>query len=219
MQVRNPTHVLLSLLVVGVWGLLASRWLVPDAHAGGLQGTGKQVIDELTVQRINIVDGSGKTRIVIANAERFPDPVVRGKPVPRSIRNAAGMVFFDNDGNETGGVATMRGPAGHEMAGLILDYTHQPTDGIGIVKSESKDGEHFTAGLTIADRLPYKPGDIETSGGISRIWLANSDRDAALEIADTAGKPRIRIGVDRNDKPSFQVLDADGKIVKTLLAD
>lgn len=29
MQVRNPTHVLLSLLVVGVWGLLASRWLLP----------------------------------------------------------------------------------------------------------------------------------------------------------------------------------------------
>lgn len=219
MQMRNPIHVLLSLLVVGVWGLLASRWLLPDAHAAAPPGGHRQVLDELTVQRINIVDGSGKTRIVIANADRFPDPIVRGKPVPRSIRNAAGMVFFDNDGNEAGGVATMRGPSGHEMAALILDYTRQPTDGIGIVKSESKDGEHFTAGLTIADRLPYKPGDIETSDGVSRIWLANSDRDAALEIADTAGKPRIRIGVNRNDKPSFEVLDASGKVVKTLLAE
>ncbi len=213
------TKALLATLTVGVWVLVVGRWILPEANAATVPMSGKATLSELTVERINIVDGTGKTRVILANADRFPDPMVRGKPVPRSIHTSAGLLFYDNDGNEAGGLATSRGPKGHELAALILDYGHQPTDGIGLVKSESPDGKHYTAGLTIADRLPYKPGDIETSEGISRIWLANSDRDAVLEIADTAGKPRIRIGVDRNDKPSFDVLDSQGKVVKQMLLD
>lgn len=72
------------------------------------------------------------------------------------------------------------------------------------------------AGLTIADRIPYHEGDIATSEGVSRIMLSNRNRNASLEITDTAGKPRIRIGVDANDVPKVEILDAEGKVVGRL---
>ena len=216
---QKVVQALLLLLVVGVWGLLLGRFMPVAKAAPAASAPTKQILDELTVQRINIVDRNGKTRLIIANADRFPNPVVRGKPVTRSIHTTAGMVFYDGEGNEAGGLATAKGPKGHEMVALILDYGYQPTDGIGLVKSESADGKNYTAGLTIADRLPYKPGDIETSEGVSRIWLANENQDAHLEIADTSGKPRIRLGVGRNDVPFFEILDASGKVVSRLPAD
>jgi hypothetical protein len=209
----KATKLLLVALVAGVWGLLLSRWLAPDARAVEQAAAPAR---EITVQRINIVDADGRIRMVLAGQDRFPDPVVRGKSVPRSIRDTAGVVFYDAEGNEAGGLAIARSGNDTGMGALILDYGYQPTDGIGLVKTESADGEHFTAGLTIADRRPYKPGPIESSEGVSRIWLSNRDRNASLEIADTDGKPRIRIGVDAQDRPSFEILDGNGKVVKNL---
>ncbi|MCD9033908.1 hypothetical protein LDO32_19550 [Luteimonas sp. Y-2-2-4F] len=210
----GKSSVLMWSLLAGAWGLSLAHWLLPDARASA-EGADAPP-RELTVERINIVDRDGTTRLVIANAERFPDPVVRGKTLERSIRTTAGIVFYGTDGVETGGLASMTGPRGHRMAGNILDFTHQPTDGIGMMKMESPDGASWMAGLTIADRLPYVPGEVTTSEGVSRIVLANSNRNASLEIADTAGKPRIRIGVDAQDVPRIEVLDAEGRVTGRL---
>lgn len=223
MKVHRITQVLLALLVIGVWGLLLGRWFAPRVHAAtatapnaGTAGDGKQALDELTVRRINIVDQDGKTRLVIANSDRFPDPVVRGKPVKRSIHTSAGLVFYDGAGNEAGGLATSKNARGNDMVALILDYGYQPTDGVGIVKTESADGKSYAAGLTVADRRPYAPGPIKSSEGISRIWLGNQNRNAALEITDSKGNTRIRVGVDDKDAPVIEMLDADGKVEKRL---
>lgn len=209
---------LLWSLVAGAWGLSLAQWMLPEASASSNAGTDAvhQTLQELTVERVNIVDASGKPRMVIANAERFPDPVFRGKVHPRSIRTAAGMVFYDQDGVETGGLATMTGPAGHRMAGTIFDYNHQPTDGIGIMKMESPDGKSWMAGLTIADRIPYSEDEVTTSEGVSRIMLSNRNQNASLVIAGTDGKPRIRIGVDADNQPRIEILDAEGKVARRL---
>ena len=46
--------------------------------------------------------------------------------------------------------------------------------------------------------------------------LANSHQDALLVIAYTGGQPRIRIGVDADDRSRIEMLDADGKVVGRL---
>jgi hypothetical protein len=103
------THLLLAALALGVWGLVLKPnmpFLFSEAEAA----TKKDVsvtFDTLTVQRINITDSSGKTRLVIANSDRWPDAVVRGTIYPRSIHDTAGILFFDSMGMETGGL----GPA------------------------------------------------------------------------------------------------------------
>ena len=46
--------------------------------------------------------------------------------------------------------------------------------------------------------------------------LANSHQGALLVIAYTGGQPRIRIGVDADDRSRIEMLDADGKVVGRL---
>jgi len=89
---QRRTHLLLALLVVGVWGLLLRAYL-PFAVPTALASSAKESVtfDTLTVQRINITDSDGKTRLIIANSARFPDVEVRGKVYPRSIHDTAGF--------------------------------------------------------------------------------------------------------------------------------
>ena len=205
----------LSLMTAGAWAVLLAEHVIPDAKAVAPEGASRS-LQQLDVERINIVDADGTVRLVIANQERFPDPVVRGKTIERSIRKTAGMVFYDDKGNEVGGLASSTGPKGHAMGALILDYGVQPTDGIGLMKSETPDGKSYMAGLIVSDRLPYVPGEIKTSEGVSRIWVGNQSQDASLELSDTEGNTRIRIAVGKDNVPRFDVLDAQGKVVKSL---
>lgn len=101
------------------------------------------------------------------------------------------MVFFNAEGEEVGGLALADiAQAGTTFNGLIFDFSHQPTDGIGIGRRETKDGKHYSASLTIADRLPYVPGEIKSSEGPTRIFVGNANSDAFVVLSDTKGKPR-----------------------------
>lgn len=215
----NVNRWLLVGLVAGVWAMVAQHWVAEArADAGSAPSAQKAVarFDEIEVHRINVVEDDGTARLVIANSARFPNPVVRGKELPRSISGTAGMVFYDAEGVETGGLASAQRANGQRANALIFDYNAQPTDGIGLVKTENADGSRFAAGLTVADPRPFKPGPIESSEGISRIWLGNQDKDARLEIYDTQGRPRVRIGVGRDDVPALELLDAAGKVVRRI---
>ena len=50
---------------------------------GALMLTGfakpKQAFEEIDVERLNVVDKNGQLRLVIANSERMPDPIINGK--------------------------------------------------------------------------------------------------------------------------------------------
>src|SRR5688500_18710476 len=122
------TQGLLGLLVVGVWGLLLRPLLLPPAHADaakpGSSPATKLTLEELTVQRINVVEPDGTLRLAIANSARIPDAVVRGKTYPRSIHGVAGMVFFDGQGQEHGGLAMAKSGKGDATEALIFDFTH-----------------------------------------------------------------------------------------------
>src|SRR5258708_29686040 len=147
----RTTKTLLALLVIGVWGLLA-RLLIPSAAAHAPQFAS---FDEITVNRINVVEADGKRRIVISNAERMPNPIIDSKEYSRSIK-PAGVIFYNDAGNEVGGLV-LNNSRGVEANSLILDYTRSPTDGISFSKGEDANG-NFEAGISIADRRPLRPG-------------------------------------------------------------
>ena len=62
----------------------------------------KQKIDELTVERLNVVEKNGQLVSVIANTSRMPDPVVGGKTF--KTERPAGMIFYNGIGDECGGL-------------------------------------------------------------------------------------------------------------------
>lgn len=209
----HSVRVLLGLLVIGVWGLLLRPYLPIGAAAAQSPAVGRSTTyDTLTVQRINVVDPDGKFRLVIANSARFPGAILHGKTYSRSVNDTAGLIFYNAQGDETGGLA-LGEQHGHQIAGLIFDCSYQPTDCIRIWKQESMDGAQLRESFDIFDRRPHTGVMGESTQGVQRITLGDENQDAQLVIADPQGRPRIRIGVDKAGEASIVMLSPDGKEV------
>src|SRR5215467_1184094 len=63
-----------------------------------------QKFDEITVQRMNVVDANGTLRLVISNKDRMHPGVMDGKLINRP-RPVAGILFFNDVGDEVGGLS------------------------------------------------------------------------------------------------------------------
>jgi hypothetical protein len=73
---------------VGVTAVLAAVLLT------GFQSTNNTRFEEITVERINVVDKAGHNRLVISNDSRMPGPMQRGQLLaPNGGRT--GMLFYN----------------------------------------------------------------------------------------------------------------------------
>jgi hypothetical protein len=162
---------------------------------------------------LNIVDANGKARLVIANAERFPLPILKGKTFKRAV-SPAGMVFYNAAGDEVGGLALTDLESGR-LSALAFDYASM--DAMALMTRISPDGKDAIAGLVINSR-PDESLDLKTaaSSAVRRIELQNHNDVAELVLMDTKGRPRMRIYVDQNDQPAIEMLDEKGAAVYTL---
>lgn len=168
-----------------------------------------QKFGEIDVKRINIVDDQGKRQLVISNRARFPDPVVDGHEVKRSV-NPAGIVFYDAKGNETGGLVTSQTQSGR-IALMAFDYATAEALDLGI---ETGNSDKYMAGFRIND--PPPPGTKLEEAALkqqTRITVQSENRDASITLADANGKARIKLGVTRSGEAKILIVDAEGKIV------
>lgn len=206
--------------------------------------TQRQKIQELDVERINIIEPDGKLRMTISNKERFPDPVVNGRSLAGARHGAktAGVLFFNDDGDECGGLAFSGKQAGGQAqagADLMFDQYHQDQT-VGIAYSQS--GDRKSAGLHVWDRpdIPLgtlfekmqgirnmpegaekqaelgKMNEAAARGelGAHRLFVGKADDGSTgLTIADRLGKNRISLIVAGDNTAHLQFRDASGKIV------
>ncbi len=156
------------------------------------------------VERININDSSGKNRVVIANTDHIPQPIIAGKKYKRAYA-PAGLIFYDKNGDERGGLAI----TDNEETNLnALAFDYQNADAIGILAQDNKHDNYFRAGLLINDKdLSGKPGH-----NINRINLLTENGNAALVMKDNNEIPRIILKVDSLGNPSIEMFDKNGKL-------
>jgi hypothetical protein len=181
---------------------------------GAVHGNEKRaaVADEITVQRINIVEPDGTPRLVISNHARLPGVLVHGKEKPLD-RPQAGLIFLNDEGSEIGGLIfggrkDKDGKVRDSGGSLSFDRyeANQVVQLLGV-----DDAEDSLAGLAISDS-PYG-NDVRR-----RIWLGRGDDGAAsLALLDGAGNKRIVMQVAKDGESRISVLDANGKTVKELL--
>jgi hypothetical protein len=77
-----------------------------------------QHFDEIDAHRINVREPDGTLRMVISNHARLPGVMVRGKEHPPVDRPYAGMLFYNDEGTENGGLTF----GGHRNAnGEVVD--------------------------------------------------------------------------------------------------
>jgi hypothetical protein len=169
-------------------------------------------MDEITVQRINIVEPDGTPRMIISNNAKLPGLLEHGKEKPLD-RPQAGLIFLNDEGSEIGGLIfggrkDKDGKVRDSGGSLSFDRyeANQVVQLLGVDDSEDR-----LAGLMVSD----SPSGTDVR---RRVWLGRGDDGAAtLVLRDGEGRKRIVMTVAEDGTSRISVLDADGKTIKELL--
>lgn len=162
----------------------------------------------ITVKRINVVENNGTRRLVIAGASNMPPPIADGKVLKRAI-SPAGILFYNDKGNERGGI-TVAPRYGGEQSAIVFDYNR--AEAIALVKAQH--GKDADAGLYVM-APPPATGELGIDGKM-RIKVQTVNGNAQIILNDTKGRPRLRLSVPKSGSPSIELLDAGGKITRKI---
>jgi hypothetical protein len=172
----------------------------------GAKSTRIQTFDEIQVQRINIVEPDGTLRMVISNRSRLPGVIVKGKERPPSDRPQAGMIFYNDEGSENGGLifGGRRNEKGEVVdSGGSLSFDKYGADQIVQLAGVDDKNDRF-AGLAVSDLN-------------RRIWVGRTDDGAAsVSLMDANGKKRLLMQVTAKGTPSLVFFDENGRAIQRL---
>lgn len=200
-------------------------------------------LEQLDVQRINVREPDGTLRLVVSNADKAPGIIIKGKEYPHPNRKAAGMIFYNDEGTENGGLIF-----GGEKTkdGTKQSYGHLSFDAYEQDQTFAMDSEqdgnnrdisirfndypdypildeiqlmNSIKGLPIAERQAKMKAFFNAHGtATQRVKLGrNVDNSVMLALSDAQGHPRIEIKVAPDGTPSLQMLDSSGKVVSELV--
>ena len=170
---------------------------------------------EIDVQRINVREPDGTLRMVISDSNRLPGVIVKGKEQPKVDRPQAGMIFYNDEGSENGGLIFGGRRDAHgdvvDAGGSLSFDRYNANQVVQLLGVDDKD--NHMAGLAVSDSQEH--GD-----GHRRIWVGRADDGAAtVSLRDAAGKQRIVLKVAPDGGAAIDFLDGDGKVVKTIRPD
>jgi len=191
----------------------------------------------IDVERINVVEKNGDLKLVISNSEQQHSGVINGKALPKRQR-PAGMIFFNSMGDECGGLIY---DAMDKEAGLVLSVDKYGDDQVMQLQySENTELKKRKYGLQLWDFPKEDTFDVRMSrfNEISKLKTKKEKQQAYLKmqkdsllsnermfvgkkinnelgifINDNTGKPRIKIYIDKNNKPKMEFLNEEGKLI------
>jgi hypothetical protein len=209
------------------------------------QASQKTRFGEIDVERINVVEKDGKYRMVISNRDRSIGPIYKGKPFGYAGGNRPGIIFFNDEGTENGGL-TFQGTRtdGKVDAGTHMSFDQFNQDQIVNLDYSDRNGRRW-AGVSILDRadvdifdmvrerdsiMKMPEGAARTDAlqawagprngvplAAQRVFVGRDiSKAAVLDLSDPNGKPRIRLQVDSLGMPSLEFLDATGQVTYRL---
>ncbi|SDG21539.1 hypothetical protein [Chitinophaga filiformis] len=184
---------------------------------------------EISVERINILESNGQLRMVISNKSRSPEVLAYGKPFTPPIPggNRPGLVFYNDEGTEDGGLVFMGGKDStgryHATGHLSFDQYNQNQV---LYLTYSDDNGDQNTGLHIDDWQTAPP-----------FWQWRADYKKAQQLPDGPAKEELlkklmepkmgqkavaqRVFVGKDDSKTAMVTLADrmGKPRLQLLVD
>ena len=173
--------------------LVTTPLLVVLALAAFRQGAQqrKARFTEVDVERINVVEPDGRLRMVISNRPRSIGPIYKGKPFGYPGGSRPGIIFFNDEGSENGGLGFSAGrrPDGTYRASSQLAFDQFEQDQI-LYLNYSDDNGQRRMGLHVVDRADVNIYD----------WVAKRDsinklpngpeKTAALAKLHVEARPR-----------------------------
>ena len=107
------------------YALITTALLGTLSIAAFRQAAKKTRFAEIDVERINVVEPDGKLRLVISNRARSIGPIYKGKPFGYPGGTRPGLIFFNDEGTENGGLTRANGDRFRRMIlsrGNVGDY-------------------------------------------------------------------------------------------------
>jgi hypothetical protein len=228
--------------------LITTPLLIVMLMAGFLQAAQRTRFTEIDVERINIVEPDGKLRMVISNRPRSIGPIYKGKPFGYPGGTRPGIIFFNDEGSENGGLGFSGGrqPDGTFRAGAQLAFDQFDQDQVLFLQYSDNNGQR-RMGLTVADRadvsiydfvmrrdsinkMPDGPAKtaalaklMEPVNGVPlmapRVYVGRDVSKAAIvNLSDRLGRARLRLLVDSVGTARIEFLDEDGRVVHRIPA-
>jgi hypothetical protein len=241
---NRPAPRWLHLYAVLVTALLASFWL-----GAGRPQEARAHFTEIDVERINIVEPDGKLRMVLSNRPRSIGPIYQGEPFGYPGGNRPGIIFFNDEGTENGGLtfAGRRGADGKYAASSGFSFDQFDQDQVVYLQYTDENGRR-QMGLTVADRADVNIKDLVAQrdeilkmpegaaraealakwqgprNGVplmaERVYIGRDrNKTAIVNLSDPSGKPRLRLQVNAAGEPSLEFLDEDGNVILRLPED
>ncbi|MDT0554126.1 hypothetical protein [Urechidicola vernalis] len=202
-----------------------------------------QKFDEITVERINIIEPDGKLKMVISNQVRQHPGMHNGETLDPRER-PPGIIFFNEEQDEIGGLAFY----GNKESGgnnLFLSVDQYKNDQVMQLKQSSNNNGDNQYGLQLWERDKKLTPDVlqktldsldkvgyryqqkmdylrEMNDGNPinepRLFIGKKyNRETGLFIQDKSGIDRLRLYIDSNDSPKIEVLDEKGNIINNIL--
>ncbi len=227
------------------YAVLVTAFLGPLSIAAFRQEE-KTRFTEIDVERINIVEPDGRLRMVISNRPRSIGPIYQGKPFGYPGGSRPGIIFFNDEGTENGGLtfSGRRNPDGKFAASSGFSFDQFDQDQILYLQYVDDNGTR-KMGLTVADRADANIHDLvaerdaimrmpeesaraealrkwqEPRNGVplfaERVYVGRDPSKAAvIQLSDPGGRTRLRLAVDSSGDPSLEFLDETGEVILRL---
>jgi hypothetical protein len=200
---------------------------------------------EIDVERINVRERDGKLRMVISNRDRSTGPVYKGKPFGYEGGARPGIIFFNDEETENGGL-TFGGKTENGKFSAIghLSFDQYNQDQVAYLQYADDNGQR-TMALVFADRadadiyglfarhdsiqkMPDGPAKTDAMQRLNqpvngvpmfapRVFLGRDvTKGASLILSDRFGKPRMRLRVDSLGTASLEFVDENGRVTSRL---
>lgn len=205
---------------------------------------GRTHFEEIDVERINVVEEDGRVRMVIANRTRTPGPMEHGKPFGYPAGRRVGMIFYNDEATEAGGLVFQGSTTGDNPSAsgsLTFDqYNRDQTLALQYVE----DGGRRRSGLAISDYPTtttnarwfeqYEQIQAMTDSaakrqaadrwrehrGRGRLFVGRQfDGQSVVTLADGQGRTRLRLRVDSTGSAAIEFLGDSGQVLKTIGPD
>jgi hypothetical protein len=211
---------------------------------GFARADAKQSFDEITVHRINVVEPDGTIRLVLTNNANSPGIYIKNKEYPHpNGRKSAGLLFFDEEGTEDGGLAygiskdkngKVTGSEGHlsfdqymQDQIFTIDAGRDGDKKFSLLRMDDRGDYPITDTLEALTRIRKLPADQQPAelkkfldahpGDNPRVILGRArDGSSVLRLKDMEGRDRLVLSVAPDGSPKLQFLDASGKIISEL---
>jgi hypothetical protein len=147
--------------------------------------------------------------MVLSNSKRLPGVIVKGKEQPPNDRPQAGMLFYNDEGSETGGL----------IFGGRKNSDGQVVDCCGSL-SFDRYGANQIIQLAGVDDVTDQFTGVSVRDSKQRIWVGRkADGAAAISLMDGSGRPRIVMSAPASGNPTLEFLDESGKVVQKLVTE